>query len=243
MQKYRQIKRLAAAIIFLFFSVSLAYSDEVFLKSGKRVRGKIIEETNSFLRLDVGSGVQLRYYFDEIKKIQRDVPEPGNKLFELKAVPIMPAPRQESGNLTSQSENWKTIEKVINNYLSLVTKPLPLDPNLRKQVFERLAAVEDLNSMSSFLLFRQTVEKAQSKGSGKQAGVAAIREKFLESQIAQFQASYPVGEGLDNKSFKTVDIELSGNQAQAIATVSYKAGFLRFKLHKTNSVWSIYSTE
>ena len=229
--------------VFLFIFFSLAYSDEVSLKSGKVVRGKIIEQTNSFLRLDVGSGVQLRYYFDEIKKIQRDVPEPGNKLFELKAVPIMPTPRQESGNLTSQSENWKIIEKVINNYLSLVTKPLPLDPNLRKQVFERLAAVEDLDSMPSFLLLRQTVEKAQSKSSGKQASAAALREKFLESQIAQFQASYPVGKGLDNKSFQTVDIELSDNQAQAVAIVRYKDGFLRFKLHKTNSVWSIYSTE
>ena len=247
------MKRFTATIIFLFAFASFAYPDEVFLKSGKVVQGKIIEQTNSFLRLDVGSGIQLRYYFDEIKKIQRDDAAPGPKLFELKSAPLLPVKQKQEtnkvpeqtpvNNLTTKAQDLRDVERVVNNYLSLIAKPLPADPKLRKQLFEQLAALEDLDSMASYLLFRQTIERAQRNSSGKQAGAASIREKFLEAQIGAFLARYPVDAGAASRSFQISDIELSNNQDQAIATVKYKVDSIRFKLHKINSKWSIYSTE
>lgn len=250
------MKRLAAATISLFFFASFAYCDEVFLKSGKVVKGNIIEETDKFLRLDVGSGIQLRYYFDEIKNIQRDKVISKTKPFELKSAPLIPAqqrqeteqkvPERAANKPATKAQDLKDIETVVNNYLTLASRRLPADSNSRKQVFEQLAATEDLESMSSYLLFRQTIEQARQQNPGftpNQGAVPTIRERFLESQIMAFQARYLVGVDADSRRFQISDIQLSGNQDQAIATVKHKADFLRFKLHKINSKWSIYSTE
>ncbi len=49
--------------------------DIVYLKSGKIIKGKIKEQTDKFIKVDPGFGVDITYYFDEIDKISY-----GNKV-------------------------------------------------------------------------------------------------------------------------------------------------------------------
>jgi len=51
-----------------FFLITAAYADTVVLKSGKTLEGKIVEQANDYVKIDVG-GTVLTYFNDEIEKI------------------------------------------------------------------------------------------------------------------------------------------------------------------------------
>ncbi len=48
-----------------------AFSDTVILKSGKEIQGKIVEETEDYVKIEIG-GVPVTYLSDEIEKIEKD---------------------------------------------------------------------------------------------------------------------------------------------------------------------------
>ena len=60
-------------IVKLFFILliipDLAYASEVVLKSGQKLEGKIIEQTDKYVKFDAGVGVPMTYYNDEISTI------------------------------------------------------------------------------------------------------------------------------------------------------------------------------
>jgi hypothetical protein len=54
--------------VFSLFFLTPAFSETIFLKSGQKVEGKIIEKNDDYVKLDF-FGVQLTYYKDEIASI------------------------------------------------------------------------------------------------------------------------------------------------------------------------------
>ncbi|MCM8831657.1 MAG: hypothetical protein NC918_05675 [Candidatus Omnitrophica bacterium] len=63
--------------IFLIFVSLPTFADVIRLKSGKTVEGKIIEKTDEYVKIDF-LGVKLKYYFDEIEKLE----EGSSKIIE-----------------------------------------------------------------------------------------------------------------------------------------------------------------
>ncbi|MBU0547930.1 MAG: hypothetical protein KJ710_01710 [Candidatus Omnitrophica bacterium] len=54
--------------VFCLFSLSLCFSETILLKSGQKVEGRIVEKTDTYVKLDF-LGVDLVYYKDEIASI------------------------------------------------------------------------------------------------------------------------------------------------------------------------------
>jgi len=65
-----QIKMLTKLIMIMFFSLSsLGFADEVILKSGQKIDGKITEQTQKDIKIDPGISTILTYYADEIDTV------------------------------------------------------------------------------------------------------------------------------------------------------------------------------
>ncbi|UCC95573.1 MAG: hypothetical protein JSW40_02190 [Candidatus Omnitrophota bacterium] len=72
---YEKTKRIKMKNIFLALIVSLSlafpvFAEKITLKSGKTLEGKIIQETDSFIKVDF-SGILLTYYKDDIANIEK----------------------------------------------------------------------------------------------------------------------------------------------------------------------------
>ena len=56
--------------IFCFSFLGLGFSQTIILKSGQKVEGKIVEQTDKYVKLEF-QGVELIFYSDEISSIER----------------------------------------------------------------------------------------------------------------------------------------------------------------------------
>ncbi|MFH1360712.1 MAG: hypothetical protein ABIJ41_06710 [Candidatus Omnitrophota bacterium] len=55
-------------------TVSWASAETIQFKSGKTLKGKIIEQTSDFIKVDIGIDMPVTYYRDEILNIENDIP-------------------------------------------------------------------------------------------------------------------------------------------------------------------------
>lgn len=70
-------KAICALLVLAFYlAAGSAQADKVFLKNGKEISGKIVEQGQYSLRVKVGEA-NFTYYYKEIDRIERDQPEPG----------------------------------------------------------------------------------------------------------------------------------------------------------------------
>jgi len=74
-------------MVTICFIPSLLWASEVILKSGQKIEGKIIEQTNKFVKIDSGIGVATTYYNDEIEtvdgqKLNNEQGQNAKELFE-----------------------------------------------------------------------------------------------------------------------------------------------------------------
>ncbi|MDD5583427.1 MAG: tetratricopeptide repeat protein [Candidatus Omnitrophica bacterium] len=89
------------------------YAEIISLKSGKTVEGKIIEKSDSFIKLDIG-GIAITYYFDQIKAIDGKeivpVAAEQSSTVALSAQEEKPTFRNwEWGYLFQYPKDWETI--------------------------------------------------------------------------------------------------------------------------------------
>ncbi|MEW6008838.1 MAG: hypothetical protein AB1629_04305 [Candidatus Omnitrophota bacterium] len=111
--------------IFVFFTifVPLCFADTIYLKSGKEVKGKIIEESDKYVRVEV-NGIILRYYLDEINRIQKEI-SPEKETFTLKPSPlIVPSETGEKIEPETQTVSETKITDVPR------TQPIEVQPGL-----------------------------------------------------------------------------------------------------------------
>jgi len=65
------MKKLLMLILFLLIS-GIAFAEIIYLKDGKKIEGKIIEKTDEFIIVDLDIGLNIKYYLDEIDKIDEE---------------------------------------------------------------------------------------------------------------------------------------------------------------------------
>lgn len=90
----------AVKVLCLAISVCLAanacFAETIILKSGKSIKGTIREKTAKYVKVDIGDGIIVTYFSDEIERIGSESFGGGAPQLEKKpAVVVMPAPTEE----------------------------------------------------------------------------------------------------------------------------------------------------
>jgi len=67
LEEIKMIKKISLATLFFFFPFCLL-AETIILKSGKTIKGRIIEKTEEYIKIDF-YGVPITYYFEEIESI------------------------------------------------------------------------------------------------------------------------------------------------------------------------------
>lgn len=62
-------KKLIIGIIIFFSLIGFVFADTIKLKSNKIIEGNIIERTDKYIKVDVGIGVPITYFLDDIESI------------------------------------------------------------------------------------------------------------------------------------------------------------------------------
>jgi hypothetical protein len=74
-----KIRNYLLVVIFTLFLWDLGFSQTVILKSGQKVEGKVIEQSDKYVKLDF-QGVELIFYNDEISSIEQTAPDGSSPL-------------------------------------------------------------------------------------------------------------------------------------------------------------------
>ena len=72
-KKYQKINLesfLCLILLIIFIFSTLSFADTIILKSGKKIKGKITEETDNFIRVNI-EGIPITFYNSEIKSISK----------------------------------------------------------------------------------------------------------------------------------------------------------------------------
>lgn len=56
-------KKICILALSLLFISSLAFAERIQLKSDKTVEGKIVERTDKYIKMDIGIGMAITYFF------------------------------------------------------------------------------------------------------------------------------------------------------------------------------------
>jgi tetratricopeptide (TPR) repeat protein len=62
------MKKIILVISFIFFALQFCLAETIILKSGKQVEGRILEETDEYIKVDI-VGIPIKYYLSDIESI------------------------------------------------------------------------------------------------------------------------------------------------------------------------------
>lgn len=71
-------------LLIFVFSTHPSFADTIIMKNGSTLEGDIVERTEEYLKLDVGEGVVLTYFFDDIEYVEDVSIEGKDDLAEIK---------------------------------------------------------------------------------------------------------------------------------------------------------------
>jgi hypothetical protein len=138
------LKKITVIILFtaVFFYNQVIYGEQVILKTGKIVEGKIIEDTDEYVKLDV-EGIKLTYFKDEIERIDRQVTQAPSKK-ELRPNEILIKIKGET------SSRFKLAEEVLKNIDNLRVDINKILTDIHKSI-TNVSAEKITNVHSAFL--------------------------------------------------------------------------------------------
>lgn len=65
----REKRIVLMALVLFFYSCWIVFAETIYLKTGKKIRGQIVEKNDKQIKVDI-SGVKITYYMDEIDHIE-----------------------------------------------------------------------------------------------------------------------------------------------------------------------------
>lgn len=96
-----------AIFIIIFVLIhAFAFADKIYLKDGKEVEGKIIEETEDYVKIELN--INLTYFADQIERIERDAtisPQTKAYLESLKNIKVNQKQMQQKETLPLKKES------------------------------------------------------------------------------------------------------------------------------------------
>ena len=66
------MKRITLTLMFSFFITSICFADTIYLKSGRVVKGEILEKTANQIKINA-NGMTLTYYADEVDRVEHEL--------------------------------------------------------------------------------------------------------------------------------------------------------------------------
>lgn len=185
-------------------TTSLCFAETVYLKNGKKISGKIVEQNEQQLRIDV-SGVKITYFTDEIERIEgaaaptENAPEqvpastPEVSAPAMEESPVLPEPVQPVPDVLSTAPI--PMPPTVNPGLPLPSASSAAEP-LSEEKKEKILTLIDVSgtreSMES--MFSQIISEAPPEEAAK------LKEVFnLDEIIGKFLPVY-------NKYFTDVDL-------------------------------------
>lgn len=159
------VKKMLILIGILSLATSFSLAETIKLKSGKVWTGKIIDRTDKLIKIDMGFGVPVTYYLDEIESIEKEQPSQAQKAAqpESRSTPAASIYVNEKYGISIvgpkewNMENLK--EKKKGNYKLLVSF---LRPGIKKDSFPSSISVyveDEPEDTKQAFLDRKTWEK------------------------------------------------------------------------------------
>jgi len=65
------MKKLIFLLILMVVS-RIVYAETIYLKSGKKYKGEIVEKTDKYIKVDIGIGLPITFFVDEIEKVDSE---------------------------------------------------------------------------------------------------------------------------------------------------------------------------
>lgn len=169
-------RNFALVTVIFLITAHTAAAESIRLKSGRTVEGKILTQTDDSITIDVGIGVPVTYYLDEIENISEGTPAPS--------------PRQVPPRLVS--------EPGIEEKISPPTpKETPLQPNvITPESTKTTSSITDIEKEKTGLdttrreehLLIDKINKQMESGSetaGDQKKAFVSKEDYLKDQLDQ----------------------------------------------------------
>lgn len=158
-------KKILILVFLLLFSASLSSAETIQLKSGKTIEGKIVEKTDKYIKVDIGIGVPITYFLDDIVSI--DGQEIGLNRDISPTTPqinIAPQPSNEINSGSYVDESTQSLAKQHNYFIheSGLFRFVPPDGFNEKRLFENGVEFREPTSNSSFRVQFSYVNKVLS---------------------------------------------------------------------------------
>lgn len=186
--------------VFVAFFSRAGFSDSVLLKSGQKVEGKIIENTEDYVKLDF-HGVELTYYKDEVASVMRG--QSGNKnevspqmesLYQAYTSSLRATPKQET----------EKVEDIPLPVIPQAAQSAPAAPATAGTGLTQLPP-EYQKMVQSILESAQGIQSAQGKDGYPMAGLPSIDlsqlppeyQKMIKSVMAGIQVGKSGDSGKD----------------------------------------------
>ena len=124
------------ALLMIFFTSSLVLASQVTLKSGQKIEGKIVEQTDKYVKIDSGIGTAITYYTDEIDSLDgqkikqtKDLSENNTNAAdaqtqELPKVTIEIPKNEQVGTLHGETNNYVITDEERNSFTKALTSLL-----------------------------------------------------------------------------------------------------------------------
>lgn len=126
------MKKISLAIV-LIIICSPAFADTIYLKNGEQVEGKIIEETEDFVRIELD--IKLTYFADQIERIEREskISEETKAYLEsLKNIKVSQEKMQEKEALPAREEIQYQPEEAVDEIPDMNNLAVPMGMGLEQ---------------------------------------------------------------------------------------------------------------
>jgi len=134
------MKRLICLLVLVIVASSIVSAETIQFKSGKEIEGKIVEKTDKHIKLDIGVGMPITYFLDEIESIQTEEDASSSSSFSSQEGKVY---KNEQYGISIKCPKGWDMNEVNRRFLSRTTLVEFTHPNLTGQPKIKLAIVHE----------------------------------------------------------------------------------------------------
>lgn len=190
------LKKILSLVCLSLLAGQLCFADStVYLKSGKKIKGQIIQKDDQQIKIDI-SGVKITYFVDEIEKIEENAPTPPKPATTATAKPTtspesaVPNPAAPVASVTSTDSEPKAPAPA---KIDEAPKPQSAEPSGNKKDLV-LGLIEASGTKESMVqMFDQLVQQAPADQQAKVREILNINE-IINILIPVYEKYFTEGE-------------------------------------------------
>ncbi len=187
------LKKILPLVCVFLMAGQLCFADStVYLKSGKKIKGQIIQKDDQQIKIDI-SGVKITYFVDEIEKIEENAPTPPKPVSPATSqttTSSAPKPTVPAGSTVSTNPEPKA---PVPAKIDDAPKPQSAEPSGNKKDLV-LGLIEASGTKESMIqMFDQLVQQAPADQQAKVREILNINE-IINILIPVYEKYFTEGE-------------------------------------------------